>query len=73
MGKIKIQNETIEFKEREMKVDDLQFWPENPRVYSALRLKLMGEEPTQKDIEDHLIPADLEHLRKGVRNDYTLH
>ena len=52
MGKITVQNETIEYREREMKVDDLKFWPENPRVYSALRLKLMGEEPSQKDIEE---------------------
>ena len=36
MGKIKIQNELIEFKEKELKVDDLLFWEENPRVYSIL-------------------------------------
>ena len=39
MGKIKIQNELIEFKEKELKVDDLLFWEENPRVYSILRMQ----------------------------------
>mgnify|MGYP004642219173 FL=1 len=34
MGKINIQNEIIEYKEKELKVDDLLFWAENPRVYS---------------------------------------
>ena len=38
MGKIKIQNELIEFKEKELKVDDLLFGEENPRVYSILRM-----------------------------------
>jgi len=68
MGKIQIQNETIEFKEREMKVDDLQFWPENPRVYSALRLKLSGEEPTQKDIEDVMTSLEnVKRLRSSIK------
>ena len=53
MGKIKIQNELIEFKEKELKVDDLLFWEENPRVYSILRMHTGGEEPTQKEIEDY--------------------
>lgn len=68
MGKIKIQNETIEFKEREMKVDDLQFWPENPRVYSALRLKLSGEEPTQTDIEEVMTSLEnVKRLRSSIK------
>jgi hypothetical protein len=68
MGKITVQNETIEFREREMKVDDLKFWPENPRVYSALRLKLMGEEPSQKDIEEVMTSLDnVKRLRSSIK------
>lgn len=68
MGKITVQNETIEYREREMKVDDLKFWPENPRVYSALRLKLMGEEPTQKDIEEVMTSLDnVKRLRSSIK------
>ena len=68
MGKITVQNETIEFREREMKVDDLKFWPENPRVYSVLRLKLMGEEPTQKDIEEVMTSLDnVKRLRSSIK------
>ena len=68
MGKITVQNETIEYREREMKVDDLKFWPENPRVYSALRLKLMGEEPSQKDIEEVMTSLDnVKRLRSSIK------
>lgn len=68
MGKITVQNETIEYREREMKVDDLKFWPDNPRVYSALRLKLMGEEPTQKDIEEVMTSLDnVKRLRSSIK------
>lgn len=62
MGKIKVQNETIQFTERELKVDDLEFWPENPRVYSTLRQKLSGEEPTQRDIEE--VMTSLENVKR---------
>lgn len=68
MGKITVQKETIEYREREMKVDDLKFWPENPRVYSALRLKLMGEEPTQKDIEEVMTSLEnVKRLRSSIK------
>ena len=68
MGKIQIQNETIEYKERELRVDDLKFWPENPRVYSALRLKLSGEEPTQKDIEEVMTSLEnVKRLRSSIK------
>lgn len=60
MGKIKIKNETIEYKERILKVDELLFWPENPRVYSALRMK--SDNPTQKEIED--IMTSLENVKR---------
>lgn len=68
MGKIQIQNETIEYREREMKVDELKFWPENPRVYSALRQKLFGEEPTQKDIEEVMTALEnVKRLRSSIK------
>lgn len=68
MGKIQIQNETIEYRERELKVDELKFWPENPRVYSALRQKLLGEEPTQKDIEEVMTSLDnVKRLRSSIK------
>jgi len=69
MGKIVIQKETIEFKEEELNVDELLFWPENPRVYSALRLKLYGAEPTQKDIEEVMIHLEnVKKLRASIRS-----
>lgn len=68
MGKIQIQNETIEYRERELKVDELKFWPENPRVYSALRQKLFGEEPTQKDIEEVMTSLEnVKRLRSSIK------
>lgn len=68
MGKIQIQNETIEYRERELKVDELKFWPENPRVYSALRQKLFGEEPTQKDIEEVMTTLEnVKRLRSSIK------
>lgn len=68
MGKIKVQNETIVFTEREMKVDDLEFWPENPRVYSILKLKFSGEEPTQKDIEEVMTSLEnVKRLRSSIK------
>ena len=68
MGKIQIQNETIECRERELKVDELKFWPENPRVYSALRQKLFGEEPTQKDIEEVMTSLEnVKRLRSSIK------
>ena len=68
MGKIQIQNETIEYREREMKVDELKFWPENPRVYSALRQKLCGEEPTQKEIEEVMTTLEnVKRLRSSIK------
>ena len=51
-----------------MKVDELKFWPENPRVYSALRQKLFGEEPTQKDIEEVMTSLEnVKRLRSSIK------
>ena len=40
----------------ELNQADLQFYPENPRVYSTLNVA--GEEPSQEDIEEHMCCMD---------------
>jgi len=69
MGKIKIQNELIEFKEKELKVDDLLFWAENPRVYSILRMHTGGDEPTQAEIEEIMTTKcpNVKELRSSIK------
>ncbi len=62
MGKIQILQELIEYEEKEMNVDELKFWPENPRVYSALRHSSSGYEPSQKEIED--VMTSLENVKR---------
>lgn len=61
MKKLKIQEQEIPVSEKEMKVDDLLFWPENPRVYSILRES--DTEPTQKDIEE-LMTTKLDNVKR---------
>lgn len=66
MGRITIKGEVVEFREEELKVDELLFWPENPRVYSALRKT--GIEPTQKAIEDVMTSLDnVKQLRNSIK------
>lgn len=66
MGKITIKGEIIEFREEELRVDELQFWPENPRVYSVLRKTCT--EPTQKAIEDVMTSLDnVKQLRNSIK------
>lgn len=69
MGKIKIQNELIEYREKELKVDDLLFWAENPRVYSILRMSTGGNEPTQAEIEEIMISKcpNVKELRSSIK------
>lgn len=69
MGKIKIQGELIEYREKELKVDDLLFWAENPRVYSILRMNTNGEEPTQSEIENIMIQKcpNVKELRSSIK------
>lgn len=49
MKTININGEEIQVQEKEMKVNDLDFWAENPRVYSALRME-SEESPSQEEI-----------------------
>lgn len=66
MAKIKILGEEIEIKERELKVNDLDFWPQNPRVYSQLRME-GEEEPDQKTIEEKMKSLDnVKDLRQQI-------
>lgn len=69
MGKIKILNELIEYKEKEMKVDDLLFWAENPRVYSILRMHTGGDNPSQTEIEETMIQRcpNVKELRSSIK------
>lgn len=55
--KIKILGEEIEIREKELKVNDLDFWPQNPRVYSQLRME-GDEEPDQNTIEKKMKSLD---------------
>ena len=41
---------------KELKQSELRFYPENPRVYSVLNM--MGNDPTQEEIEDHMCSMD---------------
>ncbi len=52
-----------------MKVDDLLFWKDNPRVYSILRMHTGGEEPTQAEIEEIMIQKcpNVKELRSSIK------
>lgn len=45
---------------RDLNQADLRFYPENPRVYSVLNI--MGGDPTQEEIEDHM--CSLDHVKQ---------
>ena len=55
IGKKNIPVEVVELNQA-----DLQFYPENPRVYSVLNL--LGNEPTQDEIEQHM--CSLDHVKQ---------
>lgn len=44
----------------ELNQADLKFYPENPRVYSALNMD--GSEPSQDEIEEHM--CDMDHVKQ---------
>ena len=52
------QEYTVEV--RDLNQADLLFYPENPRVYSVLNM--MGGDPTQEEIEDHM--CGLDHVKQ---------
>ncbi len=45
---------------RDLNQADLRFYPENPRVYSVLNI--MGGDPTQEEIENHM--CSLDHVKQ---------
>lgn len=61
---ITIGGEKIFTKTCELNQADLKFYPENPRVYSALNSD--GSVPSQEDIEEHMMQLD--HVR-DLRDD----
>lgn len=62
-----IQGEEISVTEKELKVDDLEFWAENPRVYSALRAS-GDENPTQPQIEEVMTKMDhVKSLKASIK------
>lgn len=68
MGKIQILQELVEYEEKELRVDELKFWSENPRVYSALRQSSSGSEPNQKEIEDVMTSLEnVKRLRSSIK------
>lgn len=64
MDTLLIGKEKIAVKLMELNQVDLNFYPENPRVYSALNSD--GTTPSQEDIEEHM--TKLEHV-KELAND----
>lgn len=69
MKTIDIVGTPIPVKEKEIKVNDLDFWPENPRVYSVLRSEC-GEEPSQDAIYEKMKSLDnVKRLRFQIETD----
>ena len=64
MDTLTIGNQKITVKITELNQADLNFYPENPRVYSALNSD--GTAPSQEDIEEHM--KKLDHV-KELAND----
>lgn len=69
MKTIKILGQEVIVKEKDIKVNDLDFWAENPRVYSALRID--GDEtPDQKTIFEKMTSLDnVKTLRFQIEKD----
>lgn len=60
-GKLMIGKREYEVKDCELPQAELQFYVDNPRVYSALR-SFDGEAPSQQDIERHM--CDMDHVKQ---------
>lgn len=69
MKSIDINRVEIQVREKEMKVNDLDFWAENPRVYSALRME-SEETPSQDAIFEKMRTLDnVKALRWQIEKD----
>ncbi len=66
-GKLKIGNREWDVKDCELQQNQLLFYVDNPRVYSALRSE-PGYVPTQKEIEDHMCSLDrIKELKESIK------
>ncbi len=69
MKSIDINGVEIQVREKELKVNDLDFWAENPRVYSALRMET-DETPSQEAIFEKMKSLDnVKALRWQIEKD----
>lgn len=57
---ITIGNHQVQAEEKDMKQSELQFYPENPRVFNAIN-GVLGPNPSQREIETHM--KGLEHVK----------
>lgn len=63
---ITIGNQQIEAEEKEMPQAELFFYSENPRIYTILQD--LGDNPSQQDIEKHMIAQDhVKHLKESIK------
>lgn len=62
IGKLKIANREYDVKECELKQIDLNFYIDNPRVYSALRNISVEDQPSQEEIEE--LMCNMEHVKQ---------
>lgn len=66
-GKLKIGKREWDVKECELPQNELIFYVENPRVYSALRTS-PGHIPTQQEIEEHMCSLDrIKELKESIK------
>ena len=65
-GTLMVRGREISYVLRELKHSELQFYPDNPRIYSIVR---SGDEPpTQEEIRDHLIAQKyVKKLRDSIK------
>ena len=61
---LRIRGQNIQIEVREIDQKNLFFWPENPRIYSAVHVG--GGNPSQKDIYNRL--KKMEHVRQLVKD-----
>ena len=66
--KRKLDGQTVETTGKILPMNELKFYYQNPRVYTVLRARIRGEEPTQEEIFE--LMSEQEHvkdLKKDIR------
>lgn len=66
MSKITLNGKIIETEFKVIEISELQFWPDNPRIYSILR-EVSTENPTQEEIYEKLLNFD-DHVKELVQH-----